>query len=74
MDVDSDSGCPSQSHTPLNSSTGNAGSEGQHRRRSEEKALHRGASASQQLTQLAQMVQEHYPYKPSDLKGHQHTG
>lgn len=31
------------------------------------------ASASQQLTQLAQMVQEHYPYKSSDSK-HHHTG
>ncbi|XP_005104406.1 protein CLEC16A [Aplysia californica] len=32
-----------------------------------------GASASQQLTQLAQMVQEHYPYKASEAK-HHHTG
>lgn len=28
------------------------------------------ATASQQLTQLAQMVQEHYPYKASDMKHH----
>ncbi|KAH9495816.1 Protein CL16A [Bulinus truncatus] len=32
----------------------------------------RPATASQQLTQLAQMVQEHYPYKTSESK--QHTG
>ncbi|GFS13850.1 protein CLEC16A-like [Elysia marginata] len=71
MDVDSDNGAGGGIHLPGVGTGGIAGRDGA----SGGCARSRQGSASQQLTQLAQMVQEHYPYKPAPPEGkHHHTG